>query len=225
MSESGQQPALTAKEAWQSPEKAAAYRSSREPSHFHRFQREERIINDWLEGLPQNALVLDIPCGTGRMIPTLLSHQFRYIGGDFSLAMIGEARRTAADAPAVKGFVNADAERLPFANDSVDCVILWRFLHHVGETAVRQAILHEAARVARDRVLVSFHHPISFTHWRKLFQRKFLGYQKGVNAVSHRQLEREASSGGLRLLETRGFRKYVSVNWFARFEKRDAPPT
>ena len=55
-----------------------------------------------------------------------------------------------------------------FADRAFDCVIMWRFLHHIGSATTRQAILREAARVTRRKVLVSFHHPISFTHWRKL---------------------------------------------------------
>jgi ubiquinone/menaquinone biosynthesis C-methylase UbiE len=208
-----------AKQSWQSPEMAAAYRLSRDPSRFTRYDREEKIIKSWLADLPAQALVLDVPCGTGRFIPLLTSKGFRYTGADFSRAMIQEAKKTAGERPTV-GFANADVEFLPFRDQAVDCVIIWRFLHHIGNSATRQAMLREAARVSRRKVLVSFHHPISFTHWRKLLQQAVLGGEPRGHAVSHWQLQREGEAAGLRLAETKGFRKYVSVNWFACFEKQ-----
>ena len=212
-----------AKQSWQSPEKAAAYRVSRDPSKFTRYDREEKIIKSWLADLPAQALVLDVPCGTGRFIPLLTSKGFRYTGADFSRAMIQEAKQMAGERPTV-GFTNADVEFLPFRSQAVDCVIIWRFLHHIGNPATRQAILREAARIARRKVLVSFHHPISFTHWRKLVQQAVLGGEPRGHAVSHWQLQKEGEVVGLRLVETRGFRKYVSVNWFACFEKTGKTP-
>ena len=207
-----------AKQTWQSPEKAAAYRVSRDPSRFMRYDREEKIVGGWLADLPAQALVLDAPCGTGRFIPLLTACGFRYVGADFSCAMIHEAKRTAGEKLTL-GFVNADAQFLPFQSNSVDCVIIWRLLHHVGEARTRQAMLREAARVTRDRVLISFHHPLSFTFLRKFIQRKFFGRPQHGQEITHWRLKREAQSCGLRLIETNGFRKYVSVNWFAYLTK------
>ncbi len=206
-----------AKQTWQSPEKAADYRASRDPSRFKRYERENEVVTRWLADLGQGAWVLDLPCGTGRFIPLLDSKGFRYVGGDFSRAMIQEAMKTAGDKPTV-GFVNADLEFIPFRDQSVDCVIIWRFLHHIDKDFVRQAMLREAARVSRYKVILSFYHPFSFTHWRQLFQQRFLG-RRGANAVSHRKLQAEAAACGLRTVGMEGVRKYVSVNWFACFEK------
>ena len=120
------------------------------------------------------------------------------------------------------GFINADTEHLPFRDRSVDCVIIWRLLHHLRNATIRQAMLREAARVTRAKVLVSFHHPFSFTHWRKVFQRAVLRRDLSGHAVSHWRLKREAEACGLRMTDVQGFRKYVSVNWFACFEKMTA---
>ena len=204
----------SAQRDWQSSEAAAAYRLKRDPSRFHRYQREEAILVAWLQDLPQAGLVLDIPCGTGRWISTLAGRGLRYIGGDISLAMIGEAR-SASGAGQALGFINADSGRLPFGDGTVDCVILWRLLHHVREAAFRQAMLREAARVARQKVLISFHHPLSFTFLRKFVQKKLLGRVHRGSAITQWQLKREAENCGLRLAETKGFGKYTSINWFA----------
>lgn len=211
-----------ARQAWQTSENAEAYRKNRDPSCFHRYYIEEEIMASWLVDLPQGATVLDNPCGTGRFLPTLTGRGFRYIGGDISLSMIKEARLS-ENSQLVLGFVNADAEALPFRDNSVDCVVIWRFLHHVGDAAVRKTTIREAARVTRQKVLLSFYHPISFTFVRRFIRGKLFPARRQGGAVTHWQLKREAEDCGLRLDETRGFRKYISVNWFACLRKLESP--
>jgi ubiquinone/menaquinone biosynthesis C-methylase UbiE len=131
--------------------------------------------------------------------------------------MIGLAR-CESSSPLVQGFFQTDADCLPLRDNCVDCVIIWRFLHHIRDAGVREAILREAGRVTRRVVLVSFHHPISFTCVRKMSQRWFLGKGSG-SEITQWRLRREATQGGLQLVETIGFRKYVSINWFALLRK------
>ena len=208
-----------AKHAWQSAEQASAYRRSRDPARFKRYYIEEKIVGDWLAALPAGALVLDIPCGTGRFVQTVLGRGFRYLGADFSGAMIEEARKEAAG-PGALGFFRGDAQCLPLADNSVDCVVIWRLFHHLAEPSMREAMLREAARVSRDRVLVSFHHLLSYTALRKFVQRTFLGRELAGRPITHWQLRREAARSGLVMLETRSFGRYRSINWFACLSKR-----
>jgi ubiquinone/menaquinone biosynthesis C-methylase UbiE len=215
---SGERGRYKAQRDWQSHEAAAAYRQSRQPEKFKRYHLEDTIIGGWLERLTAGSLVVDIPCGTGRLIPTITRCGLRYLGADVSSAMIAEARQEAQGVP-VFGFVNADAEHIPLADNSVDCVIVWRLLHHIREPRVRQAMLREAARVSRREVMVSFHHPLSFTAIRKACQRMLSGRDRSSGTVSHWRLRREAQACGLRLVETRSFKKYISINWFACFVK------
>ena len=70
----------------------AAYRQSREPSQFTRYDHKETSVSGWLADLP--AQVLDVPCGTGRFIPLLIGQGFHFAGAEFLLAMIWEARCT-----------------------------------------------------------------------------------------------------------------------------------
>src|SRR5258706_9093898 len=210
-----------AKQTWQSAEQAALYRKSRDPSKFKRHHLEEKIINGWLDAVPKNGLVLDIPCGAGRLVPTITQRGFRYLGADFSVAMINEARQDAAKANnQVMGFFRGDAEFLPLADDSVDCVVIWRLFHHLGGSQIREAMLKEAARVSRDRVLISFHHALSFTAVRKFIQRTVFGRKQHGRPVTHWRLGREARRSGLNLLATKRFWKYQPINGFAGFGKK-----
>ncbi|PYI87136.1 MAG: hypothetical protein DME26_07030 [Verrucomicrobia bacterium] len=204
----------SARHAWQSAEAAAAYRRSREPGRFKRLRQEESILHSWLRRFKKGALVLDVPCGTGRCRAVIEENGLSYIGADLSGAMIEEARK---DAPndLTQGFVIADTEHLPFADKSVDYLVMWRFVHHLRNERIRHTILQEAARVTRCQVLLSFHHPLSFTYLRKMTQRCFCPSGRHGQPITHWRLKREAESCGLRLIETKGFHKYVSINWFA----------
>src|SRR5262249_5073523 len=102
------------------------------------------------------------------------------------------------------------------------CVILWRLIHHVRDPAVRLRMLREAGRIARAMVLVSFHHPLSFTFVRRCMQRVFTG-DWAIADITHWRLAREAEVCGLRMVETRSFGKYRSINWFARLAKAAVP--
>jgi len=202
---------------WQTTAAAKRYGQRRTSQFDRRFEREDRIIGRWLDDLPKGSIVLDAPCGTGRLIEPITRRGLRYIGVDISPAMIDEARTRAAS-PIVHGFHVADVAQLPFPDSSVDCVVVWRLLHHIQSPEARAAIFSEAARVTRRTVLVSFHHPFSAAALRKKFYRRFLGKGNGVEFTAAR-LAREAMSCGLRLAATQGYRKYVSINWFACLEK------
>src|SRR5439155_21031351 len=100
-----------ARRTWQSPKMAANYRLSRHPSRYTRHYKEEAIVSPWLDDLPRGAAVLDIPCGTGRWIPTMTGRGFRYFGADISRAMVAEARSITGP-PQVAGMLVADLAHL-----------------------------------------------------------------------------------------------------------------
>lgn len=196
---------------------ALNYVQSRDPKRYKRTPQEEAFVRGWLQALPKNALVFDCPCGVGRFVNTAMEMGLRYIGGDVALPMIQQARKVSS-APQVLGFTGADAEQLPLQENAVDCVMLWRLLHHISEEATRKRMLSEAARVSRGMVLVSFHHPLSFTFARQLVTRVFSGDWE-INDITHWRLRREAAECGLELVETKSFNKYISINWFAYLRK------
>lgn len=208
-----------AKQNWQSATKAKAYTKSRDPSRYKRAALEDEILSGWLDELKPGASILDCPCGTGRFIPLLTKKGFRYTGGDISVEMIEEAKQI-PESKSVVEFVRVDAEKLPFPDNSFDCVIIWRLLQHIVDPTVRLRILREAARVSRQKVLISFYHPFSFTHLRLLIKNQFAKKKKQRGTVSHWKLKREAASCGLEVSQTKSYWKFVSINWFASLSKK-----
>src|SRR4051812_5697313 len=82
-------------ERFDSPAAAAKYAKSLGGTATHR--REMRCILRGLEGLPSGANVLDLPCGTGRLLPELAQRGFAVTQADSSPHMVALARQFARE--------------------------------------------------------------------------------------------------------------------------------
>jgi ubiquinone/menaquinone biosynthesis C-methylase UbiE len=95
--------------------------------------------------------VLDACSGTGEMAVRLARRGAEVTGIDVTEEMLAKARAKAAGLPAT--FHVMDARRLTFPDRSFDVVVLSLALHDMPR-AVRQQVLREARRVARERIVV-----------------------------------------------------------------------
>ena len=58
--------------------------------------QEKRIIQECFKGLPRETIILDIPCGTGRLAETLLESELKVHGADISPEMLEVAKERLA---------------------------------------------------------------------------------------------------------------------------------
>jgi ubiquinone/menaquinone biosynthesis C-methylase UbiE len=144
-------------------EQARHYERAKEgDARTHR--SETALVERALRGVPRGESVLDLPCGAGRMTVALAELGFtRITGADVSPAMVALARRRLAAEGLSFPVVEADAERLPFADGEFDDVFCFRLFHHFPTAALREQVARELARVARRRVIVSYLDRRSFT--------------------------------------------------------------
>ena len=104
-------------------------------------------------------LGLDLGCGNGRHAETLAPAVDRVVGVDLSRSLLSCARERAVE----RGFLDvldllqADAARLPLADNCVDLAVYVATLHHLPTRSGRLASLDELARVLAPggRALVS----------------------------------------------------------------------
>lgn len=96
---------------------------------------------DSLELTPGDT-VLDLAAGTGTSSAAIARAGARVVAADFSLGMMTEGRRRGAPVP----FVGADAQHLPFQDDSFDAAVISFGLRNVHDP--RQG-LSEMTRVVR----------------------------------------------------------------------------
>ncbi len=124
-------------------------------------RNQERVLARVLSALEDNALVLDLPTGTGRFLPLLEHSGKRWLGGDISGHMLREAAARAQGLEGGHGFARFDALALPFPDGAFDCVMSIRFIQHIpGE--IRPGILGEFHRVSRRWLIIEYklHNPV-----------------------------------------------------------------
>lgn len=108
-------------------------------------QRVRRLVEVIAPRLPDSARVLDVGSGDGA-VGLLLQRarpDLRVIGLDVRVRP-GAAIET----------LPFDGRRIPFADETFDAVLLVDVLHHAEDA---EALLGEAARVARDRIVIKDH--------------------------------------------------------------------
>lgn len=189
------------------------YRSAQvaEDYDFHRFstpERQKRNARKWAairKALSQAEgvrTILDLPCGTGRFTGALARDGHEVIGSDISLEMlqkaasVRQAPRDDGSQPVIRGYVQANAEKLPLRDDALDCVVSIRFMMHV-DPATRVRMLREFRRVSRRWVVVDYRHKYTFryvlTH---TFGKLGLG-RSPLSRVSTAELHGEFRDAGL----------------------------
>jgi len=107
--------------------------------------------------------VFDLACGNGRHFEGLCQVAGKVMAGDYSEAMLGAARGLAPKDRSVP-LVRLDAERLPFADKSLDAIFSARFFHHVPKREIRETILAEVFRTSRKVAVVTFKVQYSWEH-------------------------------------------------------------
>ena len=113
-----------------------------------------------LDGLPRPVRVLDLCCGTGDMC--FLARGLgasRVVGADFTLPMLGVARRRAAAGGSRPDFVAADALTLPFADASFDAITVGYGLRNVADPRTALAEMRRVLAPGGRVVVLDFGKP------------------------------------------------------------------
>jgi SAM-dependent methyltransferase len=107
---------------------------------------EKRLLGRLVAQFPDARTALEVGCGTGHFIRWLAERGLKAIGLDSSRPMLLETRRLQSP-PCLQG----DAQALPFADQSVDLVVLITTLEFL-ENPLRA--LEEAVRVGRQGLIL-----------------------------------------------------------------------
>lgn len=212
------------------------YRSAQvaEDYDFHRFsspERQKRNVRKWAAikkalSMTQGVrVILDLPCGTGRFTGALAREGYEIVGSDISMEMLQKAASVTSSKdggpqePNVRGYLQANGEKLPLRDGSLDCVVCIRFMMHV-DPATRVRILREFNRVSRRWVIVDYRHKYTFryvlTH---TFGKLGLG-RTPLSRVSTAELHEEFRQAGLKIQEiVRVSTPLLSDKWVVLAEK------
>lgn len=156
----------------------AAHTYERYDERKHR--AEIHLIDRALALLPQPGTMLDLPCGTGRLVPHLTAHGMQLTCADFSESMRQLARERILLTGLPVPVEAQDIESLTFPDGSFDYAISFRMFHHFPNPQTRERAIHELCRVTRRDVLLSYFSPWSVTSC----MRRFRAWRGG--RVSHK---------------------------------------
>ena len=186
-------------------------------------RRERRCIAKALASVPRGASVLDLPCGTGRLLPFLVDLGYRVTGADSSPHMLDRAREYAQAQglrldPGDLRVADVLATGLP--DDSFDAVVCNRLFHHLAEPAIRQAALRELDRICTGPIVVSFFRDLAYDALTHSLKHK-LARSRPVDriSISLRTFRRDVVAAGLVLKAALGTRPLISRQWYVLVER------
>lgn len=148
---------------------AAAYNEQfrRKPLKLGVTARERRLIRRLLARVGRSRVVLELPCGGGRLTPGFADFTDLVIVADVA---IGQIRYGIAHArPSVRRvWMTASAFHVPLRDASVDGVVCVRLSHHLPTAAERERLFAEVLRVARRFAIVTYfdRHSLKHLTWR-----------------------------------------------------------
>lgn len=192
---------------WQDPTRAAEYDRQRFGTPLKRWKhrRDELLVERLLlRGLAAHGQVargsslLDLPCGTGRLMPRFAALGLQVLGVDVSLPMM-QARPWSAPPAGVLGLLQGSALALPLESASVDASLCMRFLFHLDDAEERILVLRELARVTRGPLLGQVRYRQTFKHMGRYLRSRIGLSERYLPSHSRAEIQAELRAAGLYL--------------------------
>lgn len=171
---------------------ATSYDQDRFDNTYGRFiDRSERIILEKLLPTKQDLVILDLACGSGRLL------NYATIGIDTSEEMIKVSQQKFKE----KKLYVADGENLPLEDNSIDVIFSFHLFMHLNDEKIER-ILTECNRVLKNNGKLIFDIPSKKR--RQLFNKKRGGwhgsYSLSINDLKESENFRITRSFGLLLV-------------------------
>jgi 2-polyprenyl-3-methyl-5-hydroxy-6-metoxy-1,4-benzoquinol methylase len=188
------------RDAFDGREAAAGYANQ---FRTRRDARARRALLEALAPVPAGASVIDLPCGSGRLLSLLAEKRYVITAADSSAHMVSKARETWEEQRGTaEGEVRFDVQDVmstTYADGEFDVVICNRLLHHYSEAATRVAALRELGRICRGQVIAFFFNASTLGGMR-FRARRALRIEKPTshNVIPARQMTADAAAAGLR---------------------------
>ena len=148
---------------YQRVDRAAAYNLSYRKAILKRqsTRREFNLIAQHVSRIGRSNVILDLPCGGGRLTPAFADSADLVIEADIGHGQLLFNRAESSGAtPRI--WMTASAFHIPLRDGSVDGTFCIRLSHHLPTAAERERLLTELLRVSRRFVVMTFfdHHSL-----------------------------------------------------------------
>ena len=144
--------------------------------------------------------VLDVPCGSGKLIQDLLDRKYSVIGIDSSKEMLTQiGNRNSGNLL----LMEADIRKIPLEDNSVDIAICHRFLHRIPPE-IHPAALKEIYRVSKGYAIFYFSINRTLTRTVVSLEKFFnIGDRGRIFYMSKNAIKEELSSRGWDFIKDR----------------------
>lgn len=165
--------------------------------------REIAVLRALLDRIDINpgSVLLDIPCGTGKLGTLLSSYPARILAADLSPHMMSLASDEYAR-DKLLGFLRFDAQNIPLEPESIDHIVCLRLFQRLP-VELRMNILNEFRRVVKDCLIVSYSYYSAFQNLRNSVRRLYDREKQSFYHESTANIESELRETGFRPTETR----------------------
>lgn len=180
---------------------------------------EMKLISKAVTSLTDVASFLDAPCGAGRAMILLQRLGYKTAGVDLGDGAIAVAEREMIKRGMDPDIKKANLVDLPFAENSFDAVLCFRFFHHLANPEIRERIVAELCRVADKYVLISYFSPFSVTSIKRVAKKKLWNETSSQFATSLAEVEGYFSHVGFELLKDYPQRQFFHTLHLAVFGK------
>lgn len=204
---------------YQTVERAAAYNRGYQHRLHKRIgtRHEWRIIRRHLAKVGRSRVILELPCGGGRITPSFADMTEFVIEADIAIGQIRYARATST-LSTPSAWMTASAFHIPLRDGSVDGTICIRLAHHLPTAAERERLFRELMRVSRRFVIVTFLDQRSLKNLTRRLRHPFDRKPPKLTMTTARVAEL-ARAGGGRLIAAPPLNRIVSSHRFALIVK------
>ena len=185
---------------YRNEEVAQAYDDSRFTSLEGRVfcQLEARCLRGAFSSLPPNSLILDAPCGTGRLAKYLLGLGHRVVGMDISGAMLAVVRKKLAQFGDRFTTEVKDVRELGQDSNQFDAVLCARILMHIP-LPEQVVFLRSVAQTTNGLVVINQSMDTRFHRMRRGLK-AMMGHQaSAAYPISYDQVKQLMDGAGLRI--------------------------
>jgi ubiquinone/menaquinone biosynthesis C-methylase UbiE len=184
-------------------------------------RHERRCVEKMLDlaNIPNGASVLDIPCGSGRLLPCLKKRGFRVTGADVSAGMVEETRLYAGpDGENVlektDKLLVANILETKFEDKQFDAVLSHRLFQYFDEPQTRRNALKELKRISSGPIIISF-----LCNWSvdmlPIYAKKLLGHKtRHCMPISCTTFAEDIRASGLVVERWIAMRPFHSKRWY-----------
>lgn len=207
---------------YQTVERAAAYNYGYQRRMHKRFgtRHEWRLIGRHLDKVGDSRVILELPCGGGRITPSFADRADFIIEADIAVGQVRYGRAN-SDLAVPRAWMTASAFHIPLRDGGVDGTICIRLCHHLPTALERERLFRELMRVSKRFIIVTFfdHHSLKnlTRRMRHPFDRKPPKMTMTTDRVA--ELARE---GGWRLIAAPPLNRIASGHRFALLTKDGA---